>query len=135
MKHTVLMQKIRRMTPVGVGHIVASYKNGESANSIARRMGLSDTGIRKWLRKRGVDLRHQPVYTKDQKLAPNRKRKKRNSAELDHLNGTENRSVCGATLYGRLRMAGWPKKDELRVLCFNCNCGRHYNNGVCPHRR
>ncbi len=23
--------------------------------------------------------------------------------------------------------------DGFRVLCWNCNCGRYFNNGVCPH--
>lgn len=31
----------------------------------------------------------------------------------------------------------WLKKNKYpsgyRVLCFNCNCGRQRNNGVCPH--
>lgn len=26
---------------------------------------------------------------------------------------------------------GFP--DELQLLCFNCNCGRQRNGGVCPH--
>jgi len=24
-------------------------------------------------------------------------------------------------------------KKRLRVLCFNCNCARQFNNGICPH--
>jgi hypothetical protein len=23
--------------------------------------------------------------------------------------------------------------DVLRLLCFNCNCGRAKNGGICPH--
>lgn len=25
------------------------------------------------------------------------------------------------------------KRDDIRVLCFNCNCGRELHNGICPH--
>lgn len=25
------------------------------------------------------------------------------------------------------------EREDLRVLCFNCNCGRELNEGVCPH--
>jgi hypothetical protein len=21
------------------------------------------------------------------------------------------------------------------VLCFNCNCGRYHNGGICPHKQ
>lgn len=26
-------------------------------------------------------------------------------------------------------------RDDIRLLCFNCNLGRELNGGVCPHRR
>lgn len=26
------------------------------------------------------------------------------------------------------------KREDLQVLCFNCNCAREHNNGVCPHK-
>jgi hypothetical protein len=34
------------------------------------------------------------------------------------------------------RKRGWPK-DEIRILCWNCNCGRAKfgNYGVCPHEK
>ena len=31
-----------------------------------------------------------------------------------------------------LRQRGWPR-NEVRVLCFNCNSGHHRNGGECPH--
>jgi len=31
------------------------------------------------------------------------------------------------------RKHGYPQDIGLRVMCANCNCGRQYNNGVCPH--
>lgn len=24
--------------------------------------------------------------------------------------------------------------EGFQILCFNCNCGRHHNGGVCPHK-
>jgi hypothetical protein len=38
--------------------------------------------------------------------------------------------------YTWLRKQGWPK-DEYRILCWNCNCGRAKpgNFGVCPHEK
>jgi hypothetical protein len=58
---------------------------------------------------------------------------------LDHVNddGAEHRRSIGA---GRssLRVYRWAKAngypDTLRVLCANCNCGRQWNGGVCPHK-
>jgi len=25
--------------------------------------------------------------------------------------------------------------DEFQILCYNCNCGRYKNNGICPHKK
>lgn len=30
-----------------------------------------------------------------------------------------------------LKQRGWP--PEVRIMCFNCNSGRHRNGGECPH--
>lgn len=55
---------------------------------------------------------------------------------LDHIKPVRlgQRRLKGTALYSRLRTSGWPQRDELRVLCFNCNCGREWNGGVCPHK-
>ena len=62
---------------------------------------------------------------------------------LDHINndGCKERT----TLYGRndntvrlwrhLRKFGFPDKDRYQILCWNCNCGRARNNGICPHKK
>lgn len=34
-------------------------------------------------------------------------------------------------LYRWIIKQGYP--DDLQVLCFNCNCGRAGNGGICPH--
>lgn len=38
----------------------------------------------------------------------------------------------GVWEYHKLRQAGFPQGRH-RVLCWNCNCGRSKNGGVCPH--
>jgi len=54
---------------------------------------------------------------------------------LDHINndGAEHRKTmpAGSSTYRWLKNNGYPA--GLRVLCYNCNCGRHANGGVCPH--
>lgn len=48
-------------------------------------------------------------------------------------NVKNNYQAGGIGFYRWLRANGWPK-DNLRLLCFNCNCGRHYRGrGTCPH--
>jgi hypothetical protein len=53
---------------------------------------------------------------------------------IDHITpiNDRNRSHSGTALWKRLRQLGWPK-DEYRMMCFNCNIARHWNDGVCPH--
>lgn len=59
---------------------------------------------------------------------------------LDHVDnndGAQRREtkVSGNSWFYRLRKLGYPKEFNLRVLCFNCNCGRRTagRNGRCPH--
>lgn len=57
---------------------------------------------------------------------------------LDHVNndGAEHRrrtkGASGKTLAWVLKKEGYP--PGIQVLCFNCNCGRARNGGICPHR-
>lgn len=49
------------------------------------------------------------------------------------VNGTN--SGCSNTIWNLLKRQGWPK-DRYRLLCYNCNVGRHRNfenPGICPH--
>lgn len=52
---------------------------------------------------------------------------------VDHIDGQGNkhRSACGTGLamYRKMLLGD----HKVRILCFNCNCGRHINGGVCPH--
>lgn len=56
---------------------------------------------------------------------------------LDHINGggsAHRKAVGGSSypIYRDLRKRGYPAGYQ--TLCFNCNCGRARNSGVCPHK-
>ena len=57
---------------------------------------------------------------------------------IDHVfndGGAEKRREgygSGIGFYLFLKRRGYPK-DRYRLLCYNCNCGRARNGGVCPH--
>lgn len=54
---------------------------------------------------------------------------------LDHIHndGAEHRKRMGAghVFFRWIINHGFP--NTIRVLCYNCNSGRHHNGGVCPH--
>lgn len=43
------------------------------------------------------------------------------------------RSNTGANIYRWLIRNSFPK--GFQVLCYNCNCGKHRNKGICPHKK
>lgn len=57
---------------------------------------------------------------------------------IDHVNGDgrkhrrENNLKGGQAFYIYLRRLKFP--PEFQILCFNCNCGRAINGGICPHK-
>lgn len=53
---------------------------------------------------------------------------------IDHIKGGggRHRRMIG-NLYRWLKRHGFPKGD-FQCLCFNCNCGRKVNGGICPHK-
>jgi hypothetical protein len=55
---------------------------------------------------------------------------------LDHINNDgaqhRQRSGSGINLYCWLKKNNYP--ECIQVLCYNCNCARAHNNGVCPHK-
>jgi hypothetical protein len=62
---------------------------------------------------------------------------------LHHLNndGAEhrqklfgNRKYAGSGFYYWLEQNNYPNDPPLQVLCWNCNSGSGFNNGVCPHK-
>ena len=34
---------------------------------------------------------------------------------------------------GLCTRCGKTEPDTIQILCFNCNCGRARNGGICPH--
>ena len=58
-----------------------------------------------------------------------------NKLTIDHINndGAEHRRITGNGFHFYM----WLKRNNFpqgfQVLCFNCNCGRHINGGICPH--
>lgn len=58
---------------------------------------------------------------------------------IDHIKGDgakHRREVVGGrgftdAFYRWIVRSGFPA--DLRLLCYNCNCGRERNGGVCPH--
>jgi hypothetical protein len=55
---------------------------------------------------------------------------------IDHINedGAKHRREIGRTsLYKWLKRNNYPK-DNFQLLCFNCNCGKRINGGICPHK-
>jgi len=55
---------------------------------------------------------------------------------LDHIlgGGTIERKtgLRGTKFYQYLRRNNFPRKDEIQVLCWNCNAAAHMFGGVCP---
>lgn len=54
---------------------------------------------------------------------------------IDHVNGGGNAERTQGLKSNALILAylRGDYHDALQVMCFNCNCGRQLNNGVCPH--
>ena len=60
---------------------------------------------------------------------------------IDHINndGKEERLKRGGrsnqtTGSWYLKLRREPNREDLQVLCFNCNLGKQVNKGVCPHK-
>lgn len=52
---------------------------------------------------------------------------------IDHINGggCQHLKSLNGKLYDWLKRNNFPA--GYRVLCWNCNCGRRINGGICPH--
>lgn len=59
--------------------------------------------------------------------------------QIDHIaeNGNEHRRAIGRS--SGIGFYTWLKKNNFpegfQVLCCNCNLGKHWNGGVCPHQQ
>jgi len=55
---------------------------------------------------------------------------------IDHINGEGHKQRktqgLGTQFYYWLKRNNFP--EGFRVLCYNCNCGRAKNGGICPHK-
>lgn len=55
---------------------------------------------------------------------------------LDHINNDGNKhreNYNEQQIMYQAKKENWPK-DKYTCLCFNCNCGRSANGGICPHK-
>ncbi|HRF71125.1 MAG TPA: hypothetical protein PKV66_06825, partial [Candidatus Pelethenecus sp.] len=56
---------------------------------------------------------------------------------IDHINGGGNKerkeTGFGTAFYWWLVKNNYPQGYQ--VLCYNCNCGRAKNGGICPHKQ
>ena len=56
---------------------------------------------------------------------------------IDHINndGAKHRKTRthSFSMWRVAKKEGYPR-DKYRLLCWNCNCGRAKNGGVCPHK-
>jgi len=56
---------------------------------------------------------------------------------LDHINGngTAERKAMRNRQYGAIGKAiREPDRSKYQILCYNCNCGKWRNKGICPHK-
>lgn len=55
---------------------------------------------------------------------------------LDHIDGggKEHRKQAKGTGFYRWLIINDFPPCNLQVLCYNCNCGREKNGGICPHK-
>lgn len=56
---------------------------------------------------------------------------------IDHINGDGRKhrkeiGNMGSGWYNWIIRNNYPV--DLQILCFNCNCGRQANGGICPHK-
>lgn len=53
---------------------------------------------------------------------------------LDHINndGHKFKHTVGKRFAEHLCLNGF--RDDIQILCYNCNIGRSHNGGICPHK-
>jgi hypothetical protein len=58
---------------------------------------------------------------------------------IDHINNDgykqriNKKNNSGYSYYYKIVKDGFP--NDLQILCFNCNCGKMRNKGICPHKQ
>ena len=57
---------------------------------------------------------------------------------IDHIHGGGGKHRAEIKVSGGWQFYTWLKRNKwpegFQVLCFNCNCGKSVNRGVCPHK-
>jgi len=56
---------------------------------------------------------------------------------LDHINGggyAERKALKNYPFRCVGKATREPDRSKYQILCFNCNCGKNRNNGICPHK-
>jgi len=52
---------------------------------------------------------------------------------MDHMNNDGAKEGRHRShIFERLKWAGYP--EGYQVMCWNCNTGRYFNHGICPHK-
>src|SRR5574343_20102 len=54
---------------------------------------------------------------------------------VDHVNNdgaAHRKEVHGDKIYSHIIKANFP--DSFQILCWNCNLGKQFNGGICPHK-
>ena len=51
-----------------------------------------------------------------------------------HYNRTKRGDLTGRQFYAWLKKKNDPNGRPLQVMCYNCNCGKAANLGICPHK-
>ena len=58
---------------------------------------------------------------------------------VDHIHGDGNKHRRRTGMKNSLAIYLWLIKNNFpegfQILCYNCNCGRAHNNGICPHKQ
>lgn len=58
-----------------------------------------------------------------------------NNDGAEHRRSLSNRRNDNMPVYKYLISTEFAEADRFQVLCWNCNCGKRSNGGVCPHVR
>jgi len=135
----------------------ASMRGKKASNETRRKLSLLKRGRRlseEW--KKNISLGHNPMQlTKKERYKIVMWKKKKAVFDyygweckccgetipqfltIDHVNNDGakvkkyGKRLSGHILYHEIIKENFPSK--YRILCWNCNSGRHMNKGVCPH--
>lgn len=135
-------QKARRLDPATREKALAPgrawrARNKDKANASIReyykRVGTTKCA---YMRSRRAELRNKALIKYGHMCICCGERK-RGFLTFDHMNNdgaAHRRELRGASVRFYLWLLEETRED-IGILCWNCNCGRQHNGGVCPHVR